>query len=201
MSFPNVSKGLRLVFAAELLQIIAMVALAFINAGSDETGVVFVGAIITLVVAIAGGVIEIVGLVKAGKEEPKFEAAWTMIIGMVLAQILLAILNMLVFKSEDGGLPNIVIAIFDVVSTVFVIRGIASCYEKKGIDKDRKLMKATTVLFAISLTINIVVTLWTALVESNIVVALVSAFIYVIANVLAYVFWLILLGRAIKAVQ
>lgn len=200
MSFPNVSKGLRIFFVAEILQLIAMVALAFISVG-DPTAVAFVGALITLVIAIICGILEIVGLVKAGKEEPRFEAAWTMIIAMVLGQILLSLLNMFVFKDGSGNSTNIVITIFDTVSTIYVIRGISNCYERKGIQKDAKLMKVTTVLFLISLTIDIVLTLWTALVVSNLIVALVSVVVYLIANVLAYIFWLILIGRAIKAVQ
>ena len=103
MKFPNAENGVKKLFTAEILQIIAAVALAaaavmglvtLANAANENAGATLGFGAGTLVFSIGGAVVSliafiltIVGLVKASKDDDGFKTALAFIILAVVATI------------------------------------------------------------------------------------------------------------------
>ena len=103
MKFPNAANGVKKLFTAEILQIIAAVALAaaaimslvmLANAANENAGATLGFGAGTLVFSIGGAVVSlisfiltIVGLVKASKDDNGFKTALAFIILAVVATI------------------------------------------------------------------------------------------------------------------
>lgn len=148
MRFPNAFSGVKKIFAAEILQIIGVVAMGLavaflvllsesVNADNAVTGVgnfafMSIFAIGGAVVLIVAAILKIVGLVKAGKDEKSFKYALYLIIVGVIASVVASF-----FQSSNTFLYNIFDTVFkvaDLLSTILIIQGIMTLAANLGDD-------------------------------------------------------------------
>ena len=139
MNFPNASKGIRNIFTAEILTLIATLATVVtliltvvFAAGSKVNSDVAMGASgIGVVVFSAGAavlaiialILKIVGVVQASKDEPSFG----LIIKLTIFAIIISVIA--AFFGSNGIINNIATAISNVISlicSILVITGIAN---------------------------------------------------------------------------
>lgn len=148
MRFPNAFSGVKKIFAAEILQIIGVVAMGLavaflvllsesVNADNAVTGIgnfafMSIFAIGGAVVLIVAAILKIVGLVKAGKDEKSFKYALYLIIVGVIASVVASF-----FQSSNTFLYNIFDTVFkvaDLLSTILIIQGIMTLAANLGDD-------------------------------------------------------------------
>ena len=169
MKFPNAANGVKKLFTAEILQIIAAVALAaaaimglvmLANAANENAGATLGFGAGTLVFSIGGAVVSlisfiltIVGLVKASKDDDGFKTALAFIILAVVATIVGSC-----FQSSNTFIYNIcttLTKIADLCVTCHVILGIINLADQIGDDavaeKGRTLFKVIIAVYVIAI--------------------------------------------------
>lgn len=201
MNYSQISKGLRLVFIAELIELFAVV-VATILLGMESQATQAAAGAVVLITAIVGGILSLKGLIGAGKSQHYFASAWQMIVGLVLAEILMGVLSMIPGTPESfrGGLSNTTMTIIDTAAKMFILQGIMECYEKLGIEKGSGFVKTTITFFIIKLVVSIVIDLYATTLEENPAILAVIAIIYLLISIITYIFWLCVLGKASKRI-
>nr|MCR5652211.1 hypothetical protein [Ruminococcus sp.] len=146
MKFPNALSGVKKLFAAEILQLLGMMAMgaaalmigfAGISVQTEHPGaalgsgigaaVLAIGGVVVLVIA---AVFEIVGLVKAGRDDSNFKYALYMILVGIAALFVGSF-----FQTSNPTVYNIcsnVNNITDLISTIYVIQGVMSLAGRLG---------------------------------------------------------------------
>jgi len=213
MRFPNAAKGVKKIFTAEILQliaeIVAIVAIAMliitlsaakvnsqggtIIAGTG-TVVLFTG---TAVLALIAGIMSLVGIIQASGDESSFKVALAAIIISLATAVIAGIF------STNGAIQGICQIIQNVMSlavTVFVINGVTNLAEKLNnmevFDKGKNLLKIIICIYAFSLVASVISLIFGGTFAS--VTAAILALIAALLNVLSYILYLILLNKAKK---
>lgn len=216
MTFPNAFEGVKKLFTSEILKLIAavcgivaavasIIALAGVEADAVAAGVgggiaatIFgFGAAVLLLIAY---ILKLVGLKKAGNDEPKFQQAFLLAIFALILSVVSSILSAL---NVGNGIVDDIVAIFaavaDVVIVVFVIQGIRNLAEKlgqSGMDEaGRKLLIIILVFYILSIVASLVVIIF----GSNVATGVIAGILAVVAQILkmvGYIVFLVYLGRA-----
>lgn len=197
MNYPQISKGLKLVFFGEMVELLGVAATSLLVA-IGSAGAMIGSAAAFLAANIAAGILMIRGLYIAGKTQSLFATAWQIVAGLVLAEVLAGVLSLFPTASSffHGGLSEIVITIMDVMSTMCVLQGITACYDAIGAKKGGSFIKLTTTLFIIKLIAGIIVNFWSSLIEASAVLLTVFTIAFAIVELLSYIFWLCCLFKA-----
>lgn len=161
MRFPNAFSGVKKLFAAEILQIIGVVAMGLsvaflailgvsINADNAVTGlgsfafmsILAIGGVVVMIIA---AILKLVGLVKAGKDNKNFTyALYCIIIGLICVFV------GSFFQTSNPTFYSIcdsINKIADLISTVLIIQGVMNLASDLG--DTEMVMKGATIFKAI----------------------------------------------------
>ena len=213
MKFPNAAKGVKRIFTAEILKLVAAVvsiigvALMIITLAAAEsnaegatiaagTGTVILLAV-AAVLALIGGIMALIGIINASKDEGSFKVALVAIIISLCAAIVGGIFSQ---NSTIQSICQIVQNLMSIFVTVFVIQGVSNLAEKVGNDnvaaQGKTLLTIIVAIYALSLIANIIVLIFGGMFVS--VTAGVIAVIALVLNVIGYIVYLSLLSKGKK---
>ena len=158
MTFPNATKGVKKLFTAEILKLISVICLAaglisavlaFVSAANKSeagAGATAVAAVIFMlassILIIIGGIIMLVGLVQAGRDEVSFKSALICILGEIIALAIAAIISAnsaagmsgpVMDLAAAGGsmsLSHLILSIANLLITIFIITGVIRLADK-----------------------------------------------------------------------
>ena len=213
MRFPNATSGVKKIFTAQILGLIASVAMiigliflivtaaaadANAQGGAVAAGI---GTIILLagaaVLVMIGSIMTLVGVIQASRDEGAFKTALIAIIISLVAAVIAAIF------SSSGVVQSICQIIQNVMSlaaTLFVINGVTNLAEKLNNtevwSKGRNLLKVIVCIYALSLIASFI-----SLIFGGIFVSMTAAILSLIAailNVISYFLYLSLLNKGKK---
>ena len=206
MRFPNAYAGVKKIFTAEILGLIAVILLlvaavmALVAKGGAEQGVdeaVVVGGIgaaalglPALVLMVITFILNIVGLNAGAKDEPKFRTALTWVIIGIVASVVSGLnVSWLQGACETlGNLANILI-------TIYVVQAIVSLSEKKMDEgmkaKGKRLLTIILVVYALATIAQVL--------GDFVVTGKVGAILAVVALVLGIVQYVLYLSYLSKA--
>lgn len=213
MKFPNAAKGVKRIFTAEILKLVAAVvsiigvAMMIITLAAAEsnaegatiaagTGTVILLAV-AAVLALIGGIMALIGIINASKDEGSFKVALVAILISLCAAIVGGIFSQ---NSTIQSICQIVQNLMSIFVTVFVIQGVSHLAEKVGNDnvaaQGKTLLAIIVAIYALSLIANIIVLIFGGMFIS--VTAGVIAVIALALNVIGYIVYLSLLSKGKK---
>jgi len=213
MKFTNAFEGVKKIFAAEILALIASVCgtialalpvVALVAAANQSGGgtaaslggLVVVG-IATVVLSIIAFIFKLIGVNKASKDEPAFKIAFYMILAGIVVSVLTGIF------SSNSTVSSIMSAIGEIVNlavTVYIIQGIKNLAQRLG---DDKMVKSGDTLFKYIIAIYILVIIAQIVIMilqngAAVVVALVIIVISGILEIIQYILYIRYLAKAKK---
>lgn len=213
MKFPNAAKGVKRIFTAEILSLIAAlasivaigmgvitVAAQKTDAGSVEVAA-GVGTVILFsaaaVIALISAIMALVGIINASKDEGAFKAALIAILVYAIAAIVAAIFSQ---NSTVQTICQIVQKLMDIVVTVFVIKGVSNLAVKVGnsnvAQQGNRLMAIIVIIYLLSLVASILVVVFGGMFAS--VTAGIIAIAALVLSVIGYIVYLSLLSKGKK---
>ena len=210
MQFPNAAKGVKRIFTAEILKLIAavvsiigilMMIITVAAAKVDsESGTIAagVGTAVLLsgaaILALIGAILALVGIINASKDEGAFKTALILVIISLIAAVVGGIFS---GNTTVYSICQIVQNLMSIFVTVFVIRGITNLAVKIGNDEVAKqgksLLTIIVVFYALSLIANILVLVFGGMFAS--VLGGVLAVVALVLNIIAYIVYLSLLNK------
>lgn len=213
MKFTNAFEGVKKIFAAEILALIASVCgtialalpvVALVAAANQSGGgtaaslggLVVVG-IATVVLSIIAFIFKLIGVNKASKDEPAFKIAFYMILAGIVVSVLTGIF------SSNSTVSSIMTALGEIVNlavTVYIIQGIKNLAQRLG---DDKMVKSGDTLFKYIIAIYILVIIAQIVIMilqngAAVVVALVIIVISGILEIIQYILYIRYLAKAKK---
>ena len=177
MSFPNAAKGVKKIFSAQLLALIAgiatVVGFAFAlvavvaDKAESETGaglsliataILMIGAAVLIMIAF---IMQIVGIGQAGKDEPSFKAAMVCLILGIISSIVGSI-----FVANQNGtgysICETVTKLMSLFVTIFIISGIIKLADRLNNGavsvKGSFLLKLITAIYALLIIASVIAT-------------------------------------------
>lgn len=210
MKFPNAAKGVKRIFTAEILKLIAavlsiigivmmLVTLAAAKANSEGgTIAAGVGTVALLsaaaVISLIGAIMALVGIINASKDESAFKAALITIIVSLCAAVIAGIFST---NSTVQSICQIIQNLMAIFVTVFVIKGVTNLAIKVGDEnvaqQGKSLLTIIVAIYALSLVANILVLLFGGMFAS--VTGGILAVIALVLNVIGYIVYLSLLSK------
>ena len=213
MKFPNAFSGVKKIFAAEILQIIGILAMGFaaifvvfagVGVEADNAlvglgslfgaGAFSFGGIIVLLLA---AIFEIVGLSKAGKDEKFFKYALYMVILGVVASVVGSF-----FQSSNTTIYSVcdsVNRLCDLISTVLIVQGIMNLANALGnaemVAKGAVIFKAITFVYVLA----IIGTISYGILASFVFLRIISIVCLCFSLVLSFVSYILFLSYLAKA--
>lgn len=166
---------------------------ATIAAGTGTVILLAVAAVLALI----GGIMALIGIINASKDEGSFKVALVAIIISLCAAIVGGIFSQ---NSTIQSICQIVQNLMSIFVTVFVIQGVSNLAEKVGNDnvaaQGKTLLTIIVAIYALSLIANIIVLIFGGMFVS--VTAGVIAVIALVLNVIGYIVYLSLLSKGKK---
>lgn len=173
MRFPHAYKGVKKLFIVEIISIISgligltAAILAVVGANNENGALVAAAGTIALVSGIAlivAFVLQLVGLIQAGKDESSFRIAlWVILIAIVLS----IVTNVLVALPQDpngaltlvSSILSAVASVANVIVTIYILSGITilanELKDSAMAAKGKLLVNVVTVLFVISIALSL----------------------------------------------
>ena len=208
MTYPNAAKGISKIFTAQILSLIASVVTligALMGVGAvgaasqgagDAAGGLALGgmgiAFIAAILVIIGGILTLVGLWQAGKDEQRYfkMAFWMSIISLVISVI---VSGLATSNPELSLICDVVQRVLSILVLVFTIYGIGSLAQTLGNDDLAKTGNKILVLIIIVMVIAIILQL-----VANVTFAGIAAIVATVLMIVSYIVYLVLLSRAKK---
>lgn len=213
MRFPNAASGVKKLFTAQILGLIASVAtiiglifLIFTAAAADANAqggavaaglgtIILMGA--SAVLILIGSIMTLVGIIQASKDEGAFKTALIAIIVSLIAAVIAGIF------SSNGLVQSICQIIQNVMNlavTLFVINGVTNLAEKMNNtevwSKGRNLLKVIVCIYALSLIASFISLIFGGIFMS--VTAAILALVAAVLDVVSYFLYLSLLNKGKK---
>ena len=211
MKFPNAAQGVKKIFTAEILAIIAagctliggiMIVIAAASAGGGSKGGAVAGLAGTAIFMIAAAIISlisfimnIIGINNASKDEPSFKTAFYCVLVGIVASIVAGIFS---GNSVVNAIFTLVGNISSLAVTVFVITGIIKLADQLNNGevsaKGNNQLKLIVAIYALSIIASLIV-----MILGGYSASVVAAVIYVIAmilNVIQIILYLSFLNKA-----
>ncbi|MBR6444693.1 MAG: hypothetical protein IKS63_04625 [Firmicutes bacterium] len=216
MTYPNAYSGVKKIFLAQILILIAAV-LSVVVAGTGisevqnstsaqiGTGTLVAAGGISIVIAvisIVAFIINLVGLSQAGKDERNFKTAFILtIIGLIIA-----IVSGFASASGFADIFELAGKIINMLIIVFVIYGVVALATKlndeKLVRKGKSLLVMITVLLLISVVMGVIGSIAGDHTGDGAKIAIAAvALVASIAAIVAYIMYLTLLARAKKTLK
>ena len=214
--FPNAKKGISKVFVSEILYLIGTIlatvsAVSVILSAADNAGGSFLFGLIFLLISsiliIVAGIIQIVGLANAAKESNMFRYALFMVILSLVLTLLSALIKDYSVRDFLYGTfaPNyIIVNISDALSKVlslvvmfFVIGGINELIPDSEVAKKSKKIVILAIITAlVSVILNLITNFSSVAVATTGVILSLGA---LVCSLIYYIMYLVLLAMAKKA--
>ena len=219
MKFPNVAKGVKRIYTAEVINLIAticlivaavliVVAVAGGKLAAGNTGAALLGggmigaavcALAWFVLSIIGFIMKLVGIVNASKDEASFKSALVFLIVSIVVSVVSAIL-MANSVGVAGNLLYTFAQLLEVFITIFVIAGgvkLADLLNRGDIGrKGTNVLKIIIVVNVLMLIANLVSSFMGGIAAS--VVAGVLLIVALVLEVVQYFLYLSFLGKTKK---
>lgn len=218
MRFPNAYEGVKKLFSSEILSLIAGLCLliataagvfAVASVAADSGGGMVGGTIATAIFGLGSGVLyliayifKLIGLKRAGLDEPRFQQAFLLAIFALILSVVAAILSS--FNVGNGIVDDIVrlfVTIAEIIITIFVIGGIQTLSVRMGredmVDKGQRIL----IIIVIVYILGFIATLIPLFFGSNPATATISGILSIVGtvlNIIAYIVFLVYLGQAKK---
>ena len=212
MTFPNAYNGVKKLFTAEILALIAgvcaviaalgVILLAAGKGGGMVLAIIF--SLASLVLFIIGYIMMLVGMKRAGRDENRFNQAFIVAIAVLVLSVVSSIFTS---AGVGGGIPSAIMdfvkKIGDVVIAILIINGIQNLAAQIG---DNQIIKKGTTLLVILAIVNgiaALISLVTAFIGGTFVntAAAVLALISGILSVIYYILFIIYLGKSKKMLE
>lgn len=207
MKFNNAYEGVKKIFTAEILALIAaaatlitvLAAIGTIGASSVGGAVAGLGftaifAIAAAIIAVIGFIMQIIGVNKASLDETSFKIALYLIIGGIIVSLIGGFINNGTVKS----IFNILGDVINLAITIYIIQGIKNLAAKLNnnemIAKGDNLFKIILAIYVIMIIARIITLISGGTTAS--VIAVVFAIIAGILSIIQYVFYLLYLKSA-----
>ncbi len=205
MQFPNAYEGVKKIYKAEILAIIAAICLvivgilALVVAASESAGAavgVLIFGLAAAVLAIIAFIMNIVGVGRASKDEPAFKTAlYALIIGIIASIVLGA------FQSSNAlisGLGSTVSKVMEFLASYYICTGIINLADKLNdaavSEKGKKVRTMLIVVWIISAVVGLI----SGIVNSG-AVSVIGGILAIIAAILAIIAYIMYLGLLSKA--
>lgn len=198
MNYPSAASGLKMMLLAQILTIVGAVVtvvgamLAVVTAGILSI-VMLLGSLLVL----AAGILDIVGLYKAGADDQGYR-------GALIFALIAVVVGVVMGWVEDGGILDALLSIVDSILTFLVVNAVCQTTGNllHSMGKDDLAEKGNTVskLYLICTVITVVCTLVGAIPVINVLAGLASIVGGVITLV-GYVLYLIFLNNGGKALE
>ncbi len=201
MHYPAAKKGVASILKAEIIYIISAVAMgvALILLFTGLTGAI-IGTIILAVAFVAelvAFIINLIGLHKAGNDEKSFKTGFIFALIGIVVSVVGGILSFII-----GGITpdivNLLSTAIEIIIVLYVCNGISALAGKiKGQQpiavKAKKLMVVVIVLFTVSIIFSLISG---GLVNASPLIVIIFSLCYIIAKLVAYITYLVLLAQA-----
>ena len=198
MRFPNAQAGVKKLYTAQLLELIAVACglIGAIGLAAGSATLLLIFSIIAAVLSIIAFILEIVGLGQAQKDDNLFRMAFF----CVIAGIVFTVIGVIVAGSPVvSAILTLLGAIASFLIIFFVIKGIQSVAEKLGdsalVAKAKRLFMIIVITYIASFVINFVATLLKAN-PAVITVAGILAIIAAIVEIISIFLYIGLLKHA-----
>lgn len=198
MNYPSAAGGLKMMFLAQILTIVGAVVtvvgamLAMVTAGILSI-VMLLGSLLVL----AAGILDIVGLYKAGADDQGYR-------GALIFALIAVVVGIIMGFMEEGGFLYALLSIADSILTFLVVNAVCQTTGNllHSMGKDDLAEKGNTVskLYFICTVITVVCTLVGAIPVINVLAGLASIVGGVI-TIVGYVLYLIFLNNGGKALE
>lgn len=216
MSFPDGYSGVKKVFTSEILNLIAAVCLLCsgglgviavvsaaneVNAGTVISGA---GAVVLIlawgVLSLLAFILKLVGLKKAGNEEPNFNTAFILAIFGLILTVVAAILG--AFNIGNGIADNIArvfVNVANIVITVLIVGGVANFAQALRkplmIEKGSRILIFIIIMYAIAI-IATLIPIFFGTTDATTTISGVLDIVAAVFNLIAYILFLVYLGQA-----
>lgn len=209
--FPNAAKGVKKIFAAEIIEIIAavlsiiaiIIGLAGVAAGaggSEEGALVGVGSagviiLISLILLIVAFILSLVGIVNASKDEPAFKIALYGVIASIVISLVRSIFSS---AATLVSICDILLKVAQIAVTVFIIQGIINLATK--LNNEKVAGKGKTLLYIIVCVyvLSALTTIVSAIFGAGSVAANILGIVSEVLEIVQGVVFIILLAQAKK---
>ena len=205
MMFPNAYEGVKKIHKAEILSIVAAVLslvagiLGGITDKNPESGAVVGAALVVIVAAVlmmVASVICIVGVNKASKDEPAFKNAVFMLLIGVAANALVTSFST---NQLISGIGNALAYVSGILGSYFVCTGIINLADRMGDGnlsaRGKTVRKALAWIWSVSAGLNLLSAFFTGS-QGMAAAVTVSSIVSGIASIVAFFFYIGLLGKA-----
>ena len=212
MQFPNAAKGVKKIYTAEILELIAALAIllttilgavALASMSAESAGGLIAGGlgfavfgIGALVLSIIAFFMQLSGINAAKLDEPKFKNALIALIVGIVLQVVNGLIGAGLVKDLCGALAYAC----DMLVTIYIVQGIGSLAEKLNnseiAEKSKSLVTLLEVVWIVAIILKAVGGVLTKVgTASQIVIAVIGA-AAVVVSIIAYIIFLGLLKKA-----
>lgn len=210
MQFPNAAKGIKLIFTAEILALIAsiaatvgggiMAAMGSANSQGAETTAVIIGgvALVAGVLVLIAFIMNLVGLNAARKDDQFFKMAFILtLVGIVIAIAQSIFAN----NTTVTSLLDTFTSVCEMFITIYVCKGIMSLAEQLGkksmVERGSKVIKMVVAVWIISIVAGFIGSIFSNN-DNMLAVAGILILVAGIVSIIAYFIYLGYLSRAKK---
>ena len=210
MKFPNAAKGVKKLFTAQVLSLIAsiatiiglimLIATGAAAEGDSASGVIVagIGTIVLLgigsVLFLIGGIFSLIGIIQSSKDEGAFKNALYAIIVSLVAAIVSAIFS---GSGVVQGVCQVIQNVMSIAVTVFVITGVINLagklHDAAVAQKGKNLLKVIVSIYVISLIATVVALIFGGAFAS--ITAAILMLVATILNLVSYFLYLSLLSK------
>lgn len=208
MTFPNAFEGVKKVFIAEILALIAsgcMVLGAIIAAASAMAGSLSGAAgggffvIASFVLSLLSLIFNLIGLSKASQDEAAFKTAFYCAIVNLIATFVIRIIGIAVPGNAINYVSTIISTALSIAIIRYVVKGITSLAEKLGrndiIDYGGKIAILLYIVYGVSILLNLLSWIFSGSLSMAATIGVFSI-LSGIAGIVGYILYLVYLSRA-----
>ena len=216
MKFPNAAKGVKKIFTAEILTLISALAMivavvmmivTLLAAGSDSSSGAIAAGIGTIVLmagsailALIAGILSLVGIINASKDESAFKTA---LYAIILSLVAAAVMGIFSSSATVQSICQSVQNVMSIIVTIYVIHGVTNLAEKLNnaevAQKGKKLLMIIVVIYVLALVANILVLVFGGMFAS--VTAGIIGLAALVLDVIGYIVYLSLLSKGKKMLE
>lgn len=214
MKFPNAAKGVRRIYIAELLMLLAaglmIVTLIFgaINGVKLGTGEAQIAenasvpaaftalAVASTLLLLVAFIMNLAGVINASKDDQGFKnALWTTLIGIGLSLATSVFPGTFATGSAASNWMNLISSIVSLATTFFILSGIISLAQKLGDASTRGTAEKAQKMLLITYAVSMVLELLVILLKNPTLMIIVTILVYVV-DMITYIIYLRALVKA-----